>query len=345
MQSGLLQAEQQGKPLEIFHDAKTLLANIAYSERERHVVSKLIGKADGYKEIHIDYGTSTSRKVLEFYRNRTWIPTRPNRLLLSVSDPIPKIVESINRFRPDAILTFGSYLETFARTLVLRKIQIALPKVILYVGDGISKETRIGIEETFGVPVVSRYNSVESFKLGYFCEKRIGFHLHEDLCPIRILKKDPNSEKGEVVISNLVNHGTVLLNYRLGDVASMQEISCSCGRTSPVISELDGRVEDTIFLPNGEFIHPRTVWNVFKQWKEVLQYQFIQREPERFELKLVTEDRKTYETIIPPILSDLQVLMGNSVVIEPAFYEEIKRIGEEKFRPVIALNRDSFRPW
>ena len=71
---------------------------------------------------------------------------------------------------------------------------------------------------------MSRYCAVESFKIGYFCEERTGFHLHEDLCHLRVLAADGREaapgEPGEVVISNLVNHASVLLNYRLGDIAT-----------------------------------------------------------------------------------------------------------------------------
>jgi len=246
----------------------------------------------------------------------------------------------MNTFRPDAILTFGSYLEVLCRTLELRAAAVAMPKLFLFIGDGMAKEARERIEQKFGVPVISRYNAVESFKLGYLCEKRTGFHTHEDLCPIRIVPlKTENGQpkKGEIVITNLMNHGTVLLNYRLGDVASLETVRCSCGRTSQVISELEGRLEDVIALRNGEYVHPRTVWSVFKYKKEVLQYQLIQQEPERYELKLVTADRDSFGRVLPDVLSELKDLLGKSAVIEPAFYEEFKRTGEGKFRPVIAL--------
>jgi phenylacetate-CoA ligase len=147
-----------------------------------------------------------------------------------------------------------------------------------------------------------------------------------------------NGSKGEVVISNLINRGTVLLNYRLGDVASLASDRCSCGRTLPVLAELAGRVEDIIFLPNGEFVHPRAVWGVFKPRHEVLRYQLIQRASERFELRLITIDSATYQRIIGQILADLRDLLGE-VVIEPAYYRDLETQATGKFRPVISLCR------
>jgi phenylacetate-CoA ligase len=328
------------RPLQVYHDVRSLLSNIAWSEREREVVARLIGKERGYKELHIDYSGGTVRKVHEFYSAWTFIPQRPNRLRISVSEPISKIIDTMNSFRPDAILTFGSYLEMLCRTLEWKETKVAMPRVFLYVGDGITKEARKRIEDKFGVPVISRYNSVESFKLGYLCEKRSGFHTHEDLCPIRIMpvkSENGKTNRGEIVITNLMNHGTVLLNYRLGDIVTQENELCSCGRTSAILSDLDGRLEDVILLQNGEFVHPRTVWSVFKYRKEILQYQLIQLEPERYELKLVTADKDSYGRVIHDVLSNLKKLLGDSAVIEPSFYEEIIKSGEGKFRPVIAL--------
>jgi phenylacetate-CoA ligase len=152
-----------------------------------------------------------------------------------------------------------------------------------------------------------------------------------------------DGEKGEVVISNLVNRGTVLLNYRLGDVAAMSNKPCPCGRTLPFLSELEGRVEDILFLPDGRFIHPRLVWETLKQKEGILKYQLIQHELDRFELKLSTIDPETYQRIIHGIASDLQNLLGKSATIESEYCEEIKLPQEGKFRPVLSLctQRDS----
>jgi phenylacetate-CoA ligase len=182
---------------------------------------------------------------------------------------------------------------------------------------------------------------VEAFKIGFLCEERRGFHIHEDLCHVKIVdakgKKAANGEKGEVVISNFVNRGTVLLNYRLGDVGLLSNERCSCGRTLPLLSELEGRVEDILFLPDGRFIHPRAIWGMIKKRDEVLKYQLIQHEPQRFELRLVTVDRRSYQQVVSRILVDLKNLLGTSVIIESAYYEELKPQERGKFRPVLSL--------
>ena len=331
-----------GSPLKIWHDQYSVLANIAFGEREREVISKICGKAFGYRVVRILIPESLIKKVENFCQQRTFIPFRPERLALSISEPAEDIVEAINRFRPDVIASYGSYLETLFKTLSLRRIHISPPRVMVYGSDSMTAQGRSFIEENFGIPVLSVYNAVEAFKIGFFCEERRGFHLHEDLCHVKIIdekgKRVVPGEKGEVVISNLVNPGTVLLNYRLGDIASISKERCSCGRNLLLLSELEGRREDTLSLPDGRFIHPSAVWGVMRKRDEVVRYQFIQHEPKRFELRLMTVNRDIYQRVVDGILSDLKDLLGGeSITIESEFYEELRPQEGGKFRPVLSL--------
>ncbi len=330
-----------GTPLEVHHDRVSLLANIAFGEREREVISRVSGISHGYREVNISYRGSTGEVVRSFYRQWTFIPIRPKRLSLSVLEPVEHIVERINHFRPEIIVGFGSYLETLFRMLASRKMRMHLPRLVIYSAESMTREGRALIEERFGVPVLTMYNAVEAFKIGFFCEERKNFHLHDDLCHVRIVDANGHQvacgAKGEVVISNLVNRGTVLFNYRLGDVASMPSERCACGRTFPLLSELEGRVEDIVLLPDGGFVHPRAVWGVLKQRNEVLRYQMIQHDLNRFELKLVTVDRPSYERVIGRILGDLRGLLGKPAIIEAAYYEELQPEARGKFRPVVSL--------
>lgn len=330
-----------GMPTKIYHDRYSLLANIAFGEREREVISKICGRSFGYRIVLLLPPENTTKKVQELYRRWTFIPIRPVQFILSILSPVEEVVESINHLRPDALIGYASYLETLFRTLASRRISIHLPKVLVSLAETMTAEGKTFIEGEFGIPVLSQYNAMEAFKIGFTCEERKGFHLHEDVCHVKIVdtngKKLTDGEKGEIVISNFVNRGTVLLNYRLGDVGSLSREKCPCGRTLPLLSELEGRLEDILFLPDGRFIHPRVIWRVIKNIEGVLKYQLIQHEPKRFELRLVTVDKDTYLRIVNRILDGLKNLLGSSVTIESQYVDELKPQEGGKFRPVLSL--------
>ncbi len=308
--------------LEIRHDRSSLLANMAFGERERKRITEALGRQYGYKEAAITYKSSTGKRVNEFYREATWVPVRPNKLMLSVEDPFDKIVDAINAFRPDVLRGYGSHLETFFRLVDLRGVDLHPPEVLLTFSDAMTAPGKEFIEDRFAARVFTNYNAVEAFKIGFTCEASRGFHIHEDLCHLRVLRPDgtraADGAMGEIVISNLVNRGTVLLNYRLGDMGAMATQPCPCGCPLPLLEHLHGRVGEVLVLPHGNLIHPSAVWGVMREIPDALRYQLVQVEPERFEIKVLTADLMTFSKIAPNLETGLRELLGD-VSVAPVF--------------------------
>jgi len=286
------------------------------------------------------YPGATYTKVFDFYRETIMIPLRPERRTLSVAEPLHDVLHAINEFRPDVIIGYAGYLEMLFRTLAARSLKMHLPRLVIFGGEAMTDPGRELITQQFGVPLIALYNAVESFKIGFMCEERADYHLHEDLCYVKIVDENgnrlPDGVRGEVVISNLVNRATVLLNYRIGDVAMRTTRICACGRTLPLLGSIEGRVEDIVHLPNGTFVHPMAIWAIFKHRVEVLRYQLIQHEPSRFSIRLVTTDEPTYQKLLPAVLQELRALLGNAVHIEPSFHTHLEMPGSGKFRAVVS---------
>ncbi len=325
----------------IHHDPLGLLTNIAFGERERQVIKGLLGTAFGYREAIIGYTTATIGKVWGFYRENTYLPLRPDRLVLSVQTPMHENVEAVNRFRPDVLKTYGSYLEALSRAVAAGTLELFRPKLLMYGAEPMSPQSRHDVEAVLGAPVLSNYNAVEAFKIAFMCEERTGFHVHEDLAHVRIADADgrtvPDGETGCVVLSNLVNRATVLLNYRLADVAAYAPQRCRCGRTLRLLGEIDGRAEDLLVLQNGEVLHPRAIWSVVKPWTDVIQYQLVQQEPSRFLLKLVTADDEGFRRVSGPVAREILRLLGDGATVDAVRYGQLPREAGGKVRLVVAL--------
>ena len=165
--------------------------------------------------------------------------------------------------------------------------------------------------------------------------------MHEDLCHVRVRRGDGSlaaaDEPGRVVISNLVNHATVLLNYPMGDVAALSSRACACGRTHQLLTEIQGRVEDVLRLPGGETLHPRAVWAALKDDRSILQYQLIQHDLGRFELRLATLDEEAFRAARDRAQRALRPLLGADAAIEASWHADLGRSERErtgKFRAV-----------
>jgi phenylacetate-CoA ligase len=268
-------------------------------------------------------------------------PLRPRFQKGSLSEQPERVDEAIDTVRPDVLLGSGSYLEAYYRAAVARGGPKHRPKTILYAWDHMTAGGRRLIEETFGIPVLSRYSAMESLKIAFFCEQRGGFHLHEDLCHVTIVDRDgeavADGEPGEILISNLVNRGSVLLNYRIGDLGRISTEGCSCGRSTRLLADLEGRASELIRLPDGTLIGMFDIAGVISLIPEVVRYQLVQRAPAAFELRLATVDRESFAPSAAAAVAGVGELL-RGYTVEATYAEEITVEPGRKYRPVVLLD-------
>jgi len=287
-----------GQPLTFYHDRRSILANMGFSQAAQLARAELIGKRFGYRVLGINRSGSTIKHVRDFCNANTLLPSRRQPYRFDVTDPPEMLVDAIRELRPEVLSGYGSYLEMFFRHVQQNRIALPLPRLVHYSADGISAPGRQLITEGLGIPVAGSYAAVECFKIGFECGRGAGYHLHEDLCHTRVINDRgedlPPGEAGPVIITNLVNRGTVLINYRLGDIASLTDQPCPCGRTLRLLENLEGRIEDMLMMADGRFVHPRAVWAVLRHAQGLLRYQLIQHSINSFELNLVTTSEESY---------------------------------------------------
>src|SRR5580700_4984039 len=250
-----------GTPKIIWHDPAAIFQNAAHGERDRAVIWKKIGRWTGYRETVIVAPIDASQLALQsFVRSNALVPERlrVQRQYLYLSDPPEENLRAINEFKPDLLYSYGSYVEMLYKCFSRGNVAWHLPKAILFSSDRLSPAIRSLITKEVGVPVFSIYGAVEALKIGFEFGEQSGYHLNSDLYPVRIVDEDgapaSEGEAGQVVVSNLVNRATVLLNYRLGDLASYVGGSCPCGLALLLHAPPIGRIDDVI--ENGAVVHP-----------------------------------------------------------------------------------------
>lgn len=334
-----------GLPTRIYHDPRSLLANLAYGGRLRAAMRKFLDRTVGNREAWIGFPTGLTGDIWAFQRRWAILPVRYDRKFISILDPVDEVVNALNSYRPAVIFGFGAYLELLFKVIAERKLRLHTPRLIVYGSEAMTLEGRRFIEERFGIPVLSDYGAVESLKIGFLCEERNAFHLHEDLCSVRIVgdgnRELAEGESGEMLISNLVNRGTVLLNYRLGDTASLAPSECACGRRLPILASMDGRIGNTVFVPDGRFIHQAAIWMVIKRRPAILSYQLIQHELGRFELRLMMSDSATFDSLAQETARSVEGVLGAGTAVEPTFHVPLAPGTRGKFQPVVPLRRES----
>jgi phenylacetate-CoA ligase len=331
-----------GAPVTVFHDPFALFQGACHGERARTVAVRLAGKRFRLRQMTVSSPLGSDQWTREAFERDSLIP-RSIRVVekqLSLLDPVAQNVRRIDEFRPDLLRSYGSYLEALFLHLRADGAGAHPPKVVSYASDALSDSVRRLITEDFGIPVVSTYEAIEAFHIGFECEEHAGLHLNVDLYPLAIVDAEgrelPAGSSGDVVVSNLVNRGTVLLNYRIGDVAARLPNGCRCGRNLPLLSFLEGRVDDWLESPSGELLHPQAVRTLFTEEEEIWRYQVIQHDPSRFSVAVVAMEGCDREGLRDRLARRFAERFGEGTSTEVSFVSDLPRTEGGKVRPVVS---------
>jgi phenylacetate-CoA ligase len=341
--AALSSAGSTGIPRLVYHDRRGLLQSAAHGERAREVLASALGHRFGYRHALIVPISSSSTDIQRFWDSHLIAPrgVPTARRTFSLFDPVAKTVAGLNEFRPDAIYTYGSYLEILFSYLASSRTVFHKPRLISFSSCGLTEAVRNLIIKDFGIPVFSAYQAVEALKLGFECEHHAGLHLNIDLYPVRVVDEDGRDlraeDMGQVVVSNTVNRGTVLINYRLGDIAALLPGACPCGRTLPLMSYPQGRRDDIVRLPSGRVVHPQELAAIFRFEPQVWQYQVVHATPASLRALIVPAPASDLEGIRERILTRLRQAVKEPMDLEVRFVEAIPPTPGGKRRAVLSL--------
>jgi phenylacetate-CoA ligase len=335
-----------GDPLSILYHPFSLFEQAIYSERLRSIVSRLVGRRR-YREARVaDVPGSPSGgpNVAQAFRGLSLLSPaiRVNRRQFAATTPLEQLIGEFNDFRPHVIGSFGSFHEMLFTHLLRTGQSMHLPRVIGYAGDGMSASVRAMINREFGIPVFSTYTASEAFQIGFECERHSGHHLNIDLFPLRVVSPEgrelPAGETGEVVVSNLQARGTILLNYRLNDLAARIPDRCPCGRTLPLLSMVQGRGDEWLEDSEGRHIHSQSVRGFFQNELEVLRFQVSQESRTRFRAALVIAPGADADSIAIRLGDRFRQTLGEEVQLDVSVVDSLPRTPAGKVRPVLPIS-------
>jgi len=332
-----------GQPIAVLHDPAAVYTNMALGRRLEAVVAGVTGKRAGRRDAAMPTSGGGTVAVARFRQENALVRpgVRRPRAFFSCFDPPQRLVEQLNEFRPDTISGYGSTLAVLFGHVRDTGCPFHLPRAVLYGGDMMPEAARRLIEDDFGVAVLSVYQASEASLIGFECERHRGLHVNLDFTAVRIAddagRTLPAGEPGDVITSNLVNRATVLLNYRLGDVAAWLPDPCPCGRSLPLLSLRIARCEDYLVLPSGQRAHPHRVAKQLEAQKDLRQYRLVQETPSRFTLTAVPAETCDREALARRVTAVLRDVFGPEAVVDVRFVASIPPGPSGKVRAVVSL--------
>jgi len=176
-------------------------------------------------------------------------------------------------FRSTVLATTPSFALHILETMRTQSLDPHLLnlKMGIFGPDFMTSSLREELEEGFGIKAYSIYGVEELVEPGVAgeCEYQDGLHIAEDHFYAEVInpatgKLLPPGSPGELVITTLTTEAYPLIRYRTGDITTLSESPCPCGRKTIRMSPSYRRSDDRITV-RGVSIYPQQVERIITE--------------------------------------------------------------------------------
>lgn len=168
-------------------------------------------------------------------------------------------------YRTTALVCTPSYALHLADTLDelnINKTALSL-RFGLFGSEPWTEETRREIEDRLGIQATDNYGLSEITGVAGECLERVGLHINEDHFLAEIVDPQtgevlPAGAKGELVLTTLTKEAFPMIRFRTGDLTTLIDAPCACGRTLKRMTRIPGRSDDMLII-HGVNVFPAQI--------------------------------------------------------------------------------------
>jgi len=244
------------------------------------------------------------------------------------------LVDYLQRRRVRYYSGYASGLYLLATYLLDHGIRLEHPpKVVITGAETVLPHQRRVIEKALGSELADVYGASEQCGNISECEKHV-YHVDMEFGVVEFLPMEgmPGNVR-RIVCTGLKNSAMPFLRYNIGDIATLTDSPCSCGRKAPTIQKIDGRIESYIVTPDGRQLGRLDF--LFKDSDQVKEAQLVQDAPDHLTARIVRGNGFKGKDE-HALLELMREYMGNTIRIEFEYLEEIPREANGKFRQIVS---------
>ena len=167
------------------------------------------------------------------------------------------------------------------------------------------------------------------------CEYRQGLHINAENLVVET--RDPDSmEPSEILVTDLHNYGMPFVRYATGDVGTISDVSCACGRGLPLLESIEGRLLDSIRTVDGRTVPGEFFPHLLKEVPEFAEYRVEQRTLDHVVISAVLTEALSERS--ERLLShEIEKVFGSATRWEVQAVSEIPNLRSGKRRVTVGL--------
>jgi phenylacetate-CoA ligase len=250
-------------------------------------------------------------------------------------------LQHIRDNKPKMLFGYPSVYHLLAQTA--QKHAIAMHdlgiKVVFVTSERLYPHQRELISSVFAAPVANGYGGRDAGFIAHECPAG-GMHLSYEDIIVEIIDSDgqvlPEGQAGEIVVTHLATSAFPFVRYRTGDIGTLSNEGCSCGRSMPLLQSIEGRSTDFVVAADGTMMHGLALIYILRDIDGISAFKIIQQTVQLTTVELVWQQGELPHTIRQQIISGLQARLGQDVQIQVRQCAEIMPEKSGKYRYVIS---------
>ena len=247
-------------------------------------------------------------------------------------------VARIRATRPAMLFGYPSSLTLIARHARARGVPLDNlgVRVVFVTSERLYDDQRRDISSTFGCPVANGYGARDAGFIAHECPAG-SLHISSEDIVVETLRPDGTAaglgRPGEIVVTHMATGDFPFVRYRTGDVGVLGAGPCACGRTLPVLREIEGRTTDFVVAQDGTVMHGLALIYTLRDLPGV----------ERFKIEQLSRDCTLVRVVAGPpfgaadearIQHDFKARLGAGVEVRIERVAELTAEASGKFRYV-----------
>jgi phenylacetate-coenzyme A ligase PaaK-like adenylate-forming protein len=203
---------------------------------------------------------------------------------LSVTMPLDELVDELNRYRPEALVSYASVVAALAEEQLQGRLAIE-PRLTVTSSEVLTDEAGVLVEQAWGRQPVNVYAATEAPAMACGRLEEGGLSVAEDVLVLEVVDESgehvpPGAPGAKVLLTNLVNRVQPLIRYELSDSVVIAGGPDPSGQPYLRIARVDGRSDDALTFAGADGsavrVSPFRLRAPFSTLVDVLQYQIVQ---------------------------------------------------------------------
>jgi phenylacetate-CoA ligase len=213
---------------------------------------------------------------------------------------LERVVQEIRERKPSVIVCYAQAGAALARYVASARKRDWDDIAVISAAERLFPADRAALVQAFGSRVFETYGSREVMLIAAECPAHDGLHVSMENLVVEVIVREDGTERparpgelGEVVVTDLHNHGSPFIRYLNGDLAiPMAESRCACGRYLARLEAVEGRATDTLRDGDGRPVAGMFFIVLFSVLADkVRRFQVIQRKDRSVDVRVVPGGR------------------------------------------------------